>query len=145
MTLFTRSLWPDTVQAPYRRLVIALILAPLVLSALLILCAFLINGMSDPTLDAVITSTVNAGLAILALMYGFTLIFGLGGIALLWSFGQRGLGVWAFTGGVTGVLAGAIFDYAFLGRMDPYVLIVFAVFGWVEFLLIRKFAGIRSD
>ena len=33
MTLFTRSLWPDTVQAPYRRLVIALILAPLVLHA----------------------------------------------------------------------------------------------------------------
>ena len=145
MTLFTRSLWPASVQAPYRRLAIAMIVSPLLLAALLSLGAFLIAGMSEPTRERVMSLTWDSAIALTAIMLVFTAIFGLLGVLVLWAAAQRGIVIWAVTGAILGAVAGTIFG--FLAEIGPHkvILIGLAVIGWVEFLLIRKLAGIRAD
>ena len=76
MSLFTRSLWPESVRAPYRRLVVALCVSPVLVLALLTLTAFVLAGMSEQTNDAVIAVTIDTGIALGMVVAMFALTFG---------------------------------------------------------------------
>ena len=145
MTLFTRSLWPASVRSPYRRLIVAMIVSPLLLAALLSLGAFLIAGMSEPTRERVMAVTIDSALALTMMMLVFTAICGLLGVLLLWAAAQRGLLIWAATGAILGATAGVAIGLMTDMGPNKVLLIGLAIIGWVEFLLIRKFAGIRPD
>ena len=145
MTLFTRSLWPTSVRSPYRRLAIALIVSPLLLAALLSIAAYLIAGMTEATQERVVAVTADSALALTEMMIGFTITFGLLGVGLLWATAQRSLLIWAIAGAILGALAGTLIGFVTGAGPSKVLLIGLSVIGWVEFLLIRKIAGIRPD
>lgn len=145
MTLFTRSLWPDSVQSPYTRLMVALFVAPFLIAALLAGGAFMIAGMTENSREDVIAVTTDSALAIMALVVVFTLTFGLAGIAILWATAQRGLLIWALAGAIMGALAGTLFAFGFMGGPNGAILGIASVIGWILFVLIRRIAGIAPD
>lgn len=126
------------------RLLLAMVLAPAILSVLLILCAFGIAGMTEPGLENVIAVTQDSAIWLTALSFLFTYTFGLLGVGMLWALGVRALPVWAGSGGVLGALAGMIFGIAIEGVSPSIALVAFAVIGLVLFLLLRWIAGVRS-
>jgi hypothetical protein len=143
MTLFARSLWPETVRRPYLRLAAAVVAAPLLLMAVLSLLAFVVAGSSEATREGTMEVTVAAARMFAIVLPAFTLTFGLGGVALNWLMGWRGVLAWLATGAGAGALAAVV---GLLGRGGdvavPRVLIA-AVVGAVIFFLIRWIAGIR--
>ena len=71
MTLFTHSLWSDTVANPYRKMGIAMIAAPFAVLVLLSLGAFLIAGMTQPTQADAVASTLEVVPMLAASVFGF--------------------------------------------------------------------------
>lgn len=132
-------------QNSYVALGVALVLAPLIMTAILTGAAFMIAGMSEPTRDAVMRVTRESGIAMLALNYGFTLTFGLFGVIGLLMLEQRGAVVWAIAGGLLGALSGLLFGMFFMDGIDRVLLLSFGLGGWAIFILVRWLAGIRID
>lgn len=145
MNLFTRSLWPRHVRSPYLRLCLAIVAGPFLIASLLTLAAFLLAGMSEPTRERVMAVTLDAGVAMFSLSYGYMLTFGLVGIMMLWALAQRGILAWAVAGAVTGVIAGMLFGEVLMGGADRGLLIAFAFGGWLLFIAIRRLAGVQDD
>ena len=145
MTLFTRSLWPASVRSPYVRLVVALVVAPMLIAALLTVAAFLIAGMTEPTQSDVIAVTLEQSLVLTAAVIAFTATFGLLGVLILWATAQRGLLIWVLAGAILGTLAGAILAFGFMGAPHWVFLAITAVIGWILFVLIRRVAGVAPD
>ncbi len=143
MTLFTRSLWPERVRRPYLRLAAAVAAAPLLLAGLLTGIAYLIAGMSVATGQAVAQRTSDAASAFFTFLPGFTLTFGLVGIALLWSRALRGKLAWALGGAATGLVASLVIGLVGSEGASPVQAAVAAVLGALIFLLIRWLAGVR--
>lgn len=144
MVLSSRALWSSDVRSPLTRLLIALFIAPLIMSALLTVAAFLIAGMSEPTQADVMSVTHEAAVAALMLNYVFTLTFGLAGILGLWFLEQRGSIVWAIAGALMGALASVVFGTFFMDGVERVLLLAFALAGWALFVLIRWIAGVRK-
>ena len=138
------SLWPGERRVPLLRLVLALIGAPLIVTAIVSLMAFLIAGMSEQTGAGVMQVTLEAAIALSALVYAFTLTFGLIGIAILWVFSLYGRLAWALMGAATGAVAGALFTNMAMQGSHAMVTIAFAVAGWAVFMLIRWIAKIGA-
>jgi len=143
MTLFTRSLWPERVRRPYLRLAAAVAAAPLLLAGLLTGIAYLVAGMSVASGEAVAQRTSDAAWAFFTFLPGFTLTFGLAGIALLWWRALRGKLAWALGGAATGLVASIAIGTAGGTELSPVQAAVAAVLGALVFLLIRWLAGIR--
>lgn len=144
MTSSTRSLWTEDVRSPVMRMGVALMLAPLVVSALLALGAFLIAGMTEASQENVMSTTIDSGITLTAVTFLFTLTFGLAGVCMLWALAQRHIIVWAATGAILGALAGTLVGFFMDGGPNRILLVAFAFFGWVLFLLIRRFARIQN-
>lgn len=144
MSIFQNTLWPETVRAPMRRLVLGIFLAPLLVAALLVGAAYAIAGMTEPTRDGVMAVTANAAMAILPLLYIFTLTFGIAGVAFLWWLAQRGLVTWLCTGAVLGVVAGLLFSEIFMDTTERGLLLSSSVVGIVLFGLIRLISGVAA-
>ncbi len=144
MSLFTRSLWPQEAKAPYKRLVLALLMAPVLVAALLTLLAFLIAGMSEETREGTLSVTLDAAASMLMLATLYTATFGLVGVTLLWSLNQRGPLAWAIVGLLLGSIAGLMFGRLFMGGVDRMLLISFSLSSWLLFTMIRRIAGIRD-
>jgi hypothetical protein len=143
MPLFAaRALWPDRDRAPLLRLGLALVAAPAVLALLLGLAAFLVMGMTEASGDAVLRETLRSAGALAALVFGFTLTFGLAGVAVLWALARRGILAWALTGAVAGALAGGLFGAVAMSGVRAALIVAFALGGWAILLLVRRFAGI---
>ncbi len=143
MTLFTRSLWPETIGRPYLRLAMAMVTAPVALATVLTLLAFLVAGATEMTRERTIVVTLEAAVAFFVYLPAFTLSFGLAGVALLWSLGQREVLVWFATGAGAGALAAAGLGLFAGGRIVPVQVAVAVVLGLVLFVLIRRIAGVR--
>lgn len=144
MALFpATSLWPGRDRTPILRLAGAFVAAPLAISAVLALVAFVIAGMTEQSAEGVWRVTFRSAVTLSALVVVFTLTFGLAGVALLWRRASRGAIAWAVTGGVAGALAGALFAVAGMSAVSLPVVIAFALAGLGLFLLIRLFAGVR--
>lgn len=144
MSLFTPSLWPGAERVPLRRVLLSVQLAPLLIAILLSGIAFGIVGMTETRREDVLTVTVQSALALSALVYVFTLTFGLAGFAILWKYSLRGVLIWAATGAVMGALAGLLGSLLVDSFPMGIVVPAFSVLGWAVFMLIRWFAGVRS-
>lgn len=139
------SLWPGERRFPLLRLILALIGAPLIVTAIVALIAFLIAGMSEQTGAGVMRVTVEASIALAALVYGFTLTFGLIGIVILRALSLPGSLAWTLMGVTTGAVAGVLFTNMAMQGSRAMVIIAFAVAGWAVFMLIRWIARIGAD
>lgn len=144
MSLFTPSLWPGATATPWRKLVMSILFAPLLPLLLLAVLVFLIGGMTQTNRELALAYTYETVPVLVIAIYVFTLTFGLAGIAVLWALGQRGLLVWALTGGVLGVAAGLFLGLTMAEGPPAELLIACAVLGWILFVLIRRFAGVRA-
>jgi len=143
MTLFTRSLWPETVGRPYLRLATAMVMAPVALATVLTLLAFLVAGATEMTRERTIVVTLEAAVAFFVYLPAFNLSFGLAGVALLWSLGQREVLAWLAAGAGAGALAAAGLGLFAGGRIVPVQVAVAVVLGLALFVLIRWIAGVR--
>jgi len=143
MTLFTRSLWPETVGRPYLRLAMAMVMAPVALATVLTLLAFLIAGMTVLTREDTIVATLEAAVAFFFYLPAFSLTFGLVGVALLWSLGRREVLDWMMAGAGAGALAASVLGLLAGGRIVPVQVAVAVVLGLVLLVLIRRIAGVR--
>lgn len=154
MALFARTLWPGPGRVPYLRLILALIIAPAILSAVLAAASFGIYGMTASSREVVIYGTREAAIALTILMFMFTPTFGLIGVLALWSAAKRSVLAWFATGAAMGANAGALFSYLFMRPKGPAAATPIvdvelvgagAVVGAVLFLLIRWIAGVQAD
>jgi hypothetical protein len=143
MTLFTRSLWSETIARPYLRLAGALIAAPLVLAAMLTLLAFLLAGSTEATRAGTLAVTNEAAVVFFVALPAFSLTFGLAGVALLWVLARRGVLAWLLTGAGAGALVAAGQGVLSGAGVVPAQMAVAVVLGLVLFILIRWIAGVR--
>lgn len=145
MSVFSRSLWPDSVKRPYVRLGIGLLLAPALIASLLTGLAFLLAGTAEKDAAAVATVTTDAAVAFFILVYGFAMTFGLAGILGLWALMQRGLLAWTVCGIVVGGGAGLLFSTLFIGDISRPILFVFMLGGGLLMILVRALAGVQEE
>lgn len=139
-----RPLWPLDARAAWLQLGIALVAAPLTLTAALTLVAFAIYGLSEPDLDVAFEYAARAARAFIVHLLGFTLSLGLAGVALLWALGQRRALAWLATGAGAGALFAVGTGVVAGGGVRPLTLGVAAVLGLALFALVRWFAGVRA-
>ena len=144
MTLFTRSLWPETVRSPYRRLAVAMIVSPAVLSILLSVIALILAGMSEQTGEAVATATIDSAVTLTIALFLYTLTFGTVGVGILWARAERSPVAWAAAGLVGGALAGVFVGEVGMGTGSRALVIFMSVTSVALFLLIRGIAGIQD-
>ncbi|MEM1298349.1 MAG: hypothetical protein AAGH68_03640 [Pseudomonadota bacterium] len=144
MISLVRDLWPEDEPAPLLRLLRGMVLAPMVLSLLLAAGAFLISGTARAERAAAVAAALDSAISLTALVFLFTFTLGLLGVMVLGYVASRGLLVWALTGGLLGALGGVIFGVMVGGAPNRVMILAFAVLGWVLFLLLRWFAGIRA-
>jgi len=143
MTLFTRSLWPETTRWPYLRLALGLVVAPLLLAAVLSLIAFLIAGSSEPDRASTLALTRHAAGLFFVILPGFSLTLGIAGVAALWALGRRGLLAWLVAGAVAGAIVVAVQVLLIAGTIAPAQAAIELAVGLVIFALIRWIAGVR--
>ena len=144
MNFLTRSFWPDADTLPVRPLVLAFLLAPLTIGAVVVLLAFLIAGMSEPTSAGVLRVTLNAATALVPVMFAFMLTFGVLGILALGFLRQRGGLAWAVCGALMGAVASMVMGELLMDGVERPFLIASALSGWTMFLLFRWIACIRD-
>lgn len=143
MSSLSRTFWPDAEVLPIRRVLLAFICAPLIVGMIVVLMAFLIAGMSEPTSAGVVRVTLNATAALVPMLFAFMIVFGTLGIIALWYLSQRGILAWAVCGALTGALASLLMGELLMDGVERPILIAFAIGGWTMMLLFRWIAGIR--
>lgn len=144
MTLFTRCLWPETVRSPYRRLTVALVAAPAILSVILSLIALVMAGIAEQSGKDAFAAGVDSAITLTTVVFAYTLTFGVSGICLLWSLAQRSSLTWAAAGLVAGALGGFLLSEIAMDRGSRALVIFAAVTSVALFLLIRAIAGIQD-
>ena len=145
MTLFSRSLWSASVKAPYRRMALALVVAPLLLAAVLSVFAFLLSGMSEDSGDEAQSVAIDSAVTLTLVVFAFTWSIALAAIAILWSQGQRGAIAWTLSGMMAGVLGGVLLDQLAIAAGGAPLVIFSAATSAALFLTIRGIAGIREE
>jgi uncharacterized membrane protein len=145
MTLFTRSLWPETTRWPYLRLALGLVVAPLLLASVLTLLAFLLAGSTEPDRDSTLAVTRHAAGVFFTVLPGFTLTFGLVGVAVLWALGRRGVLAWFGTGAASGAIVLVLKAMLVSWGIGVIQAAVAVGSGIAIFALIRWIAGIRLN
>lgn len=144
MTLFTRCLWPESVRAPYRRLAVAIVASPAILSVILSLIAIVMAGISEQSVREAMIAGVDSAITLTTVVFAYTLTFGILGIVLLWSLVQRSSITWASAGLVAGALGGFLLSEIAMDRGGRALVIFAAVTSVALFLLIRAIAGIQD-
>ena len=140
-----QAILPPNKSSPLLSLAKAFILAPLALSAQLGGGAFLVakmaSGPSGDPLSVALTSAVS----LTGLVFLFTFTLGVLGVLVLARLRRRDPLSWAMTGGAMGAISAVVFGL-FMGGMPHWVILVAAaLLGWVLFLLLRWFAGVKAE
>ncbi|MEM7060932.1 MAG: hypothetical protein AAF557_25415 [Pseudomonadota bacterium] len=117
----------------------------MLIAAVLTLFAFFLAGSTASDRESVLTVTIDSGIAIFALVIGFTLTFGIISVLGLWALELGGPLAWGLTGIIAGAIAGIMFGAIAVNGIDRGVLVIFAIMGGALMLLIRAIAGIRGD
>lgn len=121
------------------RLAAGFFLAPSIVAGLVSMVMFFLEGASQTAEAAVLAATVEHGITLLWLTFGYTATLGAAGVAVLWALRLRGLLAWTMAGLLTGAVAGLV-----LGPIGSPVLLVLGIMGCAIFLLIRAIAGISA-
>lgn len=140
-----RGLWPATEPAPMRKLIKALIVAPLLLSLLLAVGAVMVSGMAAGGRSDTISVLLGTAVSLAGLVFLFTLTFGVVGIVVLGKAGLRGALPWAGMGGLMGALAGALYGLVSDTATMQVIVLAVSVLGWVLFILLRWLAGVKPE
>lgn len=143
MSMHASKLWPGAEVVPFRSLLLAFLFAPLIVGGIVVLMAFLIAGMSEPSSAGVLAVTLNAAAALVPVMFAYMFTFGALGVLILWLLAQRGVMSWAVCGALTGLVASLVISELMSGPGGRPLLIASAIAGWTVFLLFRWIAGIR--
>ena len=144
MTLFSRCLWPETVRTPYRRMAIAMLAAPAILSVMLSLIAIGLAGLAERNGEEALAAGIDSAITLTTVVFLYTVTFGIGGICLLWSLAQRSSVAWASAGLVAGALGGFLLTEMAIDGPSRSMVIFVAAASVVLFLLIRGIAGIQE-
>ena len=145
MTLFSRSLWPPHVRAPYRRLGLAFVTAPLILGAILSVIGWVLSGMSEETQDEARNAALDSAVTLTLVVVAYTWTIALGAIGVLWALSQRGVIAWALSGLAAGALGGFMLDVLAIAKGSAPLVIFSAITSAALFLTIRAIAGVRED
>lgn len=145
MKVFSRSLWPAHVDAPYRRLAVALLTTPILLALVLSLLALIPANMVEPNWAAVLAVAIDTWIGLTLLLIIFAGTVGILGVGLLWAFGQRGFVVWVFTGLIGGTIGGLVIRNLYVRQMPDELMVLCAFVGVVFFATLRTLAGVQPD
>ena len=145
MRLSVSTFWPQANVLPTRRLIQAALLAPLIVSVVIVLLAFLIAGMSESNSAGVVAVTLNAASILVPVLFLFMFTFGALGIVALWLLRLRNAMAWAVCGALMGALASWLTGELQTEQVTRPLLIGSAVVGWSMLLLFRWLAGIRQS
>jgi hypothetical protein len=137
-----RSLWPDSVRRPFQRLILALVLAPLLVAALLTFLAFLAAGSTEPTREATMKETREAAVVFFVALPAFSLTAGAIAVAGLWLTGHRGTSAWALAGAAVGS-AVALIQQVLRGSIWGLEIAVAVALGSTILFLVHWIAGVR--
>lgn len=144
MTSTPRSLWLEPGRRVRLRLVLALLAAPMLLAALLTGLVFLAAGSTMATREGTMAVTAEAASVFFLVLPGFSLSFGLAGVAVLWFFGLRGVLAWAAAGLAAGAVGPVALALAAGGSPVVKESVIAAGLGVAILLLTRWLGGIRS-
>ena len=144
MIRVVRPLWPETETPPVRRLVIAFVLAPLLMTILLAIGSALVAGMSTGTQTDLVAVITSSAVSLGAVVFLFALTFGVVGVLGLGAAGLRGVLPWAATGGLMGGVAGALYAIATEPADLQIMVLAVGLIGWVLFLMLRWLAGVKT-
>lgn len=144
MPVMDRSLWPETVKSPIKRLLFAMVGAPLIWGCIGTLIGFVIGGLSEPDGAGTLDYTIDIMLASLGFSYAFTFTLGILGVGVLILAKQTTAAAWALTGGLMGAVVAALITIVLPEQLNRGVLIFFVVMGWAMFLTIRWLARIKT-
>lgn len=144
MSLFTRSLWSDHVRSPYRRLCVAFVLSPAILSVVLSIIAIVLASMAESSTEDAVSAGMDSAITLTGVIFAYTMSFGLAGVCLLWALAQRSATTWAAAGLVAGALGGFLLAEIGMDRGGRSLVIFSAVTSIALFLLMRLIAGIQD-
>lgn len=119
-------------------------MAPLLVAAILTVFAYLLADQTSQEGEEVLSATVDSAIAILYVVIGYTLTFGLISVLGLWALDQAGFLTWLLTGVIAGAIAGILFGTLALSGIERGALVIFAIMGGALMILIRAIAGIRD-
>lgn len=125
------------------RLVLALVLAPLVLAALLTVLAGLVATSTAASRADALLRTAQAAPWLFGALLAFSLSFGALGATVLDRLGWYGALQWSAMGGLLGAALALGWGLLGQGQVDPLRIAVAAGLSWVLFVLIRRLAGLH--
>ncbi len=144
MSLFTRSLWSERVRSPYRRLLLAFVLSPAILSIVLAAIAIALASVAENSTQDAVNAGIDSAITLTGVVFAYTLTFGVAGVGLLWALAQRSAVTWAAAGLVAGALGGFLLAEIAMDRGGRSLVIFSAVTSVALFLLMRIIAGIQD-
>lgn len=144
MARLYRSLWPAGTARTWRRLVVAVVGAPLALSFGLTLLVLLSAGATEPSPRAVLAQAASAAMVFWQALIVFSLTFGSVGGVLLVALAQRGVLAWIVVGTLLGVLFAMAHGILTADAFRDIDLVLGAALGALHFMLIRGIAGVRQ-
>lgn len=135
-----QGLWPVSARHPWRRLALAMLSAPALLAAFLVL---LVLSLAAPSEGLSEVGPMAQGFVFSLLLFSLTL--GLAGVAALWAMAQRGVLAWGATGGLLGLVFGTAHGVVTARLVRETDMVLAALIGIALFLLIRWLAGVRRQ
>jgi len=136
--------WPEPSGRARLRLVLAMLAAPMLLAALLTGLVFLAAGSTMATREGTMAVTAEAAGVFFLVLPGFSLTFGLAGVAVLWFFALRGVLAWVAGGLAAGALAPVALALAAGGTPVAKESVIAAGLGVAILLLTRWLGGVRT-
>lgn len=121
-------------------MVLAILSAPALLAAFLVLVVLALVGPSERLSDV---GSMAQGFVYALLLFSLTL--GIAGVAALWAMAQRGALAWAATGALLGTIFGTAHGVVTAQRVSEIEMGLATAIGVALFLLIRWLAGIRRS
>ncbi len=125
------------------RLLVALLGAAVLMTALTTGVAFVIYGSWETTARAVTDNTLNAAMVAISAFLVFNFTLGLASMILLARRGRTGAGAHALAGAAAGLIFGIASAALFGTPVEPVVLLVLMGISAVMLLLARALAGLR--
>ncbi|MEM1382140.1 MAG: hypothetical protein AAGG06_00715 [Pseudomonadota bacterium] len=138
------NIWPEAMMSPIRRLLVAMIVSPILITAALTAVAFVVAGSSESNKAATFAVTEDAAVWFFGTLLGYTLTVGTVGILILSLLKQRSILSWAICGAAAGAATGAVLSFLGTGVIDPFQAGITTAGSLILFLLIRALAGIGN-
>ncbi len=139
----SRDYWHPSVRRPYLRTLLAFVLAPVIVTAIMALCMFVLETMLSGELSTDNSRTLVLMPYMLVASYAILLTLGLVMFAILWSVRCKSKLKFIAAGMAVGLLAGLASPLISGQPMGFVPIIVMTIFFGIAMLVVRQIAGIR--